>query len=307
MLIFCEMAFKYLDYNAYSHRHISPTEIGRNLGISERTVRSRVRKMEGEGFIKYYQAVPNVNLFGIKGYAMYAFQALDIPAKHQALEYFRRADWVAQIIDPLGPEFWVTFASPSDGEAQRTIEGIARNLKGSFKVFEHEIGPPTSQLGKLDWQIIQRLRYNALSSAQDLAKALSITPRMVEYRISKLLASGAFFIKAWLDVQKQQGIIFYQLTVTVDPSKQDHILKGLREMHGEKLWQLSVPMTGMIMANLFAFSSGEPENQLMKVVKLEGVMDCALSILREQMECRNPSWIDRLIGAKVSPSQIIPA
>ncbi len=173
---------------------------------------------------------------------------------------------------------------------------IAPRLKGSFKMFEHEIRQPTSRPGKLDWQIIQRLRYNATCSAEDIAKALSITKRMVEYRISKLLAAGAFFIKAWLDVQKQQGIIFYQLTVTVDPSMQDRILKGLREMHGEKLWQLSAPMTGMIMANLFAFSSGEPENQLMKVVKLEGVMDCGLSILREQMESSNPSWIDRLIA-----------
>ena len=47
--IFCEMAFKSPKFNAFRDRHISPSGIGRNIGLDEKTVRVRVRRMEDEG------------------------------------------------------------------------------------------------------------------------------------------------------------------------------------------------------------------------------------------------------------------
>ena len=48
---------------------------------------------------------------------------------------------------------------------------------------------PVSVADRLDWQIIQELRYDALSGVKELSESLSITPRMIEYRIKKLLGS----------------------------------------------------------------------------------------------------------------------
>lgn len=56
--IFCEIAFKGIDYDSFTDRRVSPSAIGRKLGLDEKTVRSRVKKMENDGFIKYIRLCP---------------------------------------------------------------------------------------------------------------------------------------------------------------------------------------------------------------------------------------------------------
>jgi DNA-binding Lrp family transcriptional regulator len=62
--IFCEIAFKGLDYDSFTDRRVSPLAIGRKLGLDEKTVRVRIKK--DDGFIKYYQAMPSLALFNSK-------------------------------------------------------------------------------------------------------------------------------------------------------------------------------------------------------------------------------------------------
>src|SRR4030095_9474805 len=80
--IFCEIAFKGLDYDSFTDRRVSPLAIGRKLGLDEKTVRLRVKKMENDGFIKYYQAMPSLALFQLKTTNTYRFEALNITTKH---------------------------------------------------------------------------------------------------------------------------------------------------------------------------------------------------------------------------------
>ena len=110
--IFCEMAFKYLDYNRFSERHVSPTKIGQKLGVDEKTVRLRVRKMEGDGFIKYYQAMPNLTLFGLNEICSFMFEAPSIPSKHTAIQHLRKAPLAVEIDDFLGPYVSVGIDAP---------------------------------------------------------------------------------------------------------------------------------------------------------------------------------------------------
>jgi DNA-binding Lrp family transcriptional regulator len=60
--IFCEMAFRDLGYEKFTERRPSAGEMGKKLGLDEKTVRSRVNRMEESGFIKYYQATPSLAL-----------------------------------------------------------------------------------------------------------------------------------------------------------------------------------------------------------------------------------------------------
>src|SRR5215472_13808527 len=85
--IFCEIAFKNPSVNELGGRDISPSGIGRNLGLDEKTVRVRIKKMEEDGFIKSYQAIPSFALFGLKTIASYRFEALNVLTKHHVIEY----------------------------------------------------------------------------------------------------------------------------------------------------------------------------------------------------------------------------
>src|SRR5438445_1922331 len=154
--IFCEMAFKYTDFNAPVERRISPSEIGKKVGLDEKTVRQRVKKMEEEGFVKYYQLIPNLALFHLQS-RMYGFQARDISLKHQAIESLRETPMVLEIMDTLGQGFSVTLAGSSSGAVQRlALETKNRlHLVRAFKAVDWPAVTPTMSPNSLDWQIIQ--------------------------------------------------------------------------------------------------------------------------------------------------------
>ncbi len=322
--IFCEMAFKYTDYHAPTERRFSPSEIGRKLSLDEKTVRLRVKKMEEEGFIKYYQVVPNLGLLGFGHLAMYGLQARDITSKKEAIEAAQRRPGVVEIIDAVGPGFSVTLAGSSEDGLQRRAVEIANDLqvKRLFKIAERPMAEATGSPTRLDWQILEACRYDALCPATTIAEKLSITPRMVEYRIEKLLESRAGFIKAIIDVQSLKGIIFYTLVLFSGEAKARGLVQALQDAHGERLWSLVEPRplrSGLVPrgtrdkllfalaprgwvvgANLFGETAGEPEAALLQALKFDGVKRGLLSILKEWIEPRRPAWIDGLVRDKIA-------
>ncbi len=300
--IFCEMAFKYLDYNAFTERHVSASDIGKKLGLDEKTVRLRVRKMEEDGFIKYYEAIPNPALFGLKSMGMYIFQTEDIPSKYDALKYIRQSPWIVEAFDAVGPTFSVTLAGASQEEVQNIVDEMTGKLrlKTGIKIGDRVARPPLSSPNRLDWRIIQKLRYDAVCPTKEIADALSITPRMAEYRITKLLQSGAFFIRALINAQQQHGLIFYGLILFVDEARKSTLIKEMRDFYGEKVWAMFMPMSGVVGVNLFGFTPGEPEEAVMRALKLEGVKQASFSLFKELIEPQRPNWTDRLIEERIT-------
>ncbi len=302
--IFCEIAFKGLDYDSFTDRRVSPLAIGRKLGLDEKTVRVRVKKMEDDGFIKYYQAMPNLALFQLKNMNTYRFETLNIATKHRVLEYVQELQFIVEAIDYLGQVASISISGTSSEE----IGQVADELANRFELYKWVLGSriirePVSIADRLDWQIIQKLRYDALSSIKEISESLSITPRMVEYRIKKLLGSGTLLVRAIINSQKQQGLIFYELEISVDEAKQYEVIKRLSEIYAEKLWSVRTLAVGILLANFFAFTLAEPEEAYVKTLKLEGVRSCSLFIFKETVEPKRPNWTDGLIEQKIAPSK----
>ncbi len=303
--IFCEAAFKGLDYDSFTDRRVSPLAIGRKLGLDEKTVRVRVKKMEDSGFIKYYQAMPTLAFFQLKTMNTYRFEALNIATKHRVIEYLQELPFIVDTIDYLGQAVSVSISGTSFEE----IDQAATELTNRFELHKwvlgnHVIKEPVSVAvaDRLDWQIIQRLRYDALLGVKELSGSLSITPRMVEYRIKKLLGSGMLLVRAIINSQKQQGLIFYELEISVEEAKQYEVIKRLSEIYAEKLWSVRTLAAGILLGNFFAFTLAEPEEAYVNILKLKGVRSCSLFIFKETVEPKRPSWIDRLIEQKISHS-----
>lgn len=299
--IFCEIAFKGLDYDSFTDRRVSPLAIGRKLSLDEKTVRVRVKKMEDDGFIKYYQAMPSLALFQLKNMNTYRFEALNIATKHRVIEYVQELPFIVEAIDYLGQVVSVSISGTSSEE----IDQVANVLANRFELYKWILGSliirePVSVADRLDWQIIQELRYNALSGVKELSESLSITPRMVEYRIKKLLGSGMLLVRAIINSQKQQGLIFYELEISVDEAKKYEVIKRLSEIYAEKLWSVRTLAAGILLANFFAFTLAEPEEAYVNTLKFEGVRSCSLFIFKETVEPKRPNWMDGLIEQKVA-------
>ena len=301
--IFCEIAFKGLDYDSFTDRRVSPLAIGRKLGLDEKTVRVRVKKMEDDGFIKYYQAMPSLALFQLKNTNTYRFEALNIATKRRVIEYIQELPFIVEAIDYLGQVVSVSISGTSSEE----IDQVASGLASRFELYKWILGSriirePVSVADRLDWQIIQELRYDALSGVKELSESLSITPRMIEYRIKKLLGSDMLLVRAIISSQKQQGLIFYELEMSVDETKQYEVIKRLSEIYAEKLWSVRTLAAGVLLANFFAFTLAEPEEAYVNTLKLEGVKSCSLFIFKETVEPKKPNWMDRLIEQKIASS-----
>jgi DNA-binding Lrp family transcriptional regulator len=301
--IFCEIAFKGLDYDSFTDRRVSPLAIGRKLGLDEKTVRVRVKKMEDDGFIKYYQAMPSLALFQLKNMNTYRFEALNIATKHQVMKYIQELPFIVEASDYLGQVASISISGTSSEE----IDQVAAGLVNRFELYKWILGSriikePVSIADRLDWQIIQELRYDALSGVKELSESLSITPRMIEYRIKKLLASEMLLVRAIINSQKQQGLIFYELEMSVDETKRYEVIKRLSEIYAEKLWSVRTLAAGVLLANFFAFTLAEPEEAYVNALKLEGVRSCSLFIFKEIVEPKRPNWMDGLIEQKIASS-----
>jgi DNA-binding Lrp family transcriptional regulator len=302
--IFCEIAFKGLDYDSFTDRRVSPLAIGRKLGLDEKTVRVRVKKMEDDGFIKYYQAMPNLALFQLKNMNTYRFEALNIATKHRVIQYIQELPFIVEAIDYLGQILSVSISGTSSEE----IDQVASGLANRFELYKWILGSrimkeSVSVADRLDWQIIQELRYDALSGVKELSESLSMTPRMVEYRIKKLLGSGMLLVRAITNSQKQQGLIFYELEMSVDETNQYDVIKRLSEIYAEKLWSVRTLAAGVVLGNFFAFTLAEPEEAYVNTLKLGGVRSCSLFIFKETVEPKRPNWMDRLIEQKIASSK----
>lgn len=298
--ILCEIAFRDRGYEEFEERHPSAADLGRKLDLDKKTVRARVKRMEDSGFIKYYQTIPNLGLFGIQVISHFRFEALNLSTKNAIINHIHEVPRLVDSYDYLGPFLACSMAGATREEARKGADYLASRYElGAVVLGSRAIKEPAFRMDDLDWQIIRGLRYDAESSDRDLAEALSVTERIVGYRISKLMKTGAIRTQAILDPRRQAGLLFYELELAIDPQRRGAISKWLEERHSNELWNLSSPTADLILANLFCFTIAEPETSVLDVLKLEGVKHCRLFILKEVIEPKRPNWIDSLIDARL--------
>ena len=300
VLIFCEMSFKYFDYPG-KNRRPSPRLIGSKLGLDERTVRIRTRRMEHEGFIQYYQTIPNLCLFDRPVASLCNFRASSVSEKQRALEKARDVNDVIDISDFLGETFGITISGSSDEDLNKKAARIASQINMSqFQLTPPRQFPtPRRSMEKLDWQLVQSLRYDALRPTKEIADDLGITYRMAEYRLGKLFESLALSTRAIINARDPKGIIFYSLNLSLNAEKSTPIMRRLRASYGNRLWWHFNPPGPTVVLFLFATSIGRAEDDLLQALHSPGVRDGSLTVFKGWVEPRRPSWIDGQIGERI--------
>ena len=299
------MAFTDPSYEEFEERHPSAADLGKKLGLDKKTVRIRVNRMEESGFIKYYQATPNLALFGMRVLSLFRFEALNLSTKNAIVNHLHEVPRLVESSDYLGPFLTGSIAGTTREEARNAADYLSSKYElGTVVLGTRTIKEPVARIDNLDWPIIRSLRYDAKTSDRDLAEALHVTERMVGYRISKMLRSGVIRTKPVIDPQRQAGLLFYELEMAIEPQRRGAISSWLVEEHGDRLWNMSSPMADVILASLFCFTIADPEQSVIEAMKLEGVKRCLLFILKEVIEPRRPNWIDALIELKLRSQDI---
>jgi len=271
--------------------------IAQGLGLDEKTVRVRLRRLEDEGFIKYYQAAPDLALLGISTELTSRFEAVNVATKIDSLHYAQSQDGMVEALDFLGTSFVVTGAGNSADEATDLHKRIAHRFElDRFEQGRRTLPPSDAQLLPLDWKIIERMRYDARAPIDDVAGALGITPRMVRYRLGKIRASGAVTIRPMIDARRQQGVILYRLVVTTLSTSREEVLARLRQRLGDSIWAVRLTAAGPLLVDMFGFGLAEPEESVVAALEVKGVEACAALTLKEILEPPHGNWVDRRIA-----------
>ena len=303
--IFCEMAFNPQN-SSFPKRLPSAADIGKALGLDEKTVRTRVKNMEESGFIKYYQLVPNLALFGLRSIGTFRFEAMNLATKAEVVKKFGTAHQLVEGYDYIGNSVVATFAGVTSADVEKASDLLASRFElGKTKVGERAVREPLSKLDTVDYQIMRELRYDAQAKMKAIAGKLGLTQRMVEYRVGKIVSSGSVLVRATIDPKKQAGLVFFELDVTVDEDRHPEAVRKIRERYSERLWQFSTPTAGRFVGNFFAFSLGEPEDVALEVREMKGVRMCLPFVLKETVEPGKPNWIDRLIEQSIERTSIL--
>lgn len=297
------MSFKYFDYPGQQRRP-SPKAIGAKLGIDERTVRLRTKKMERDGFIQYYQTIPNLRLFDKPLASLCNFQSPSLVTKPRILEALRTVDNIVDIADFFGESFGVTISSSSQTLAHESAKELAQKVGiSNFQLLPPRHFPVTNgSISKLDWQLVKTLRYDAQRPTEKIAKELGITYRMADYSIRKLLESRAVSVRAIINARDPEGILFYSLNLELDGQKQKETVADLRKLYRERVWWTVNPPGPVTIFFLFASSIGRAEDDLLQALSTKGVRSGSITIFKGWVEPSKPSWIDKAIESRIHSS-----
>ncbi len=140
-----------------------------------------------------------------------------------------------------------------------------------------------------------------LYQASELSESLSITQMMVEYRIKRLLGSGMLLVRAIINNQKQRGLIFYELEISVDEAKQYEVIKQLREIYAEKLWSVRTLTAEILLANFCVYSC-RARRSICKHTSNWGCKIMFFFHIQGNRWTKKPNWIDGLIEQKIAES-----
>jgi DNA-binding Lrp family transcriptional regulator len=271
--------------------------IARGLGLDEKTVRVRLRRLEEEGFIKYYQAAPDLALLGISSEVTCRFDAVNVATKIESLRFAQTQDGMVEGLDFLGSSFVITTAGTTAEEAIDLHKRIAHRFElDRFEQGRRILPPSDARLVPLDWKIIERMRYDARAPIDDVAGALGITSRMVRYRLRKIRASGAVMIRPMIDARRQRGVILYRLIVTIESGTREDVLARLRRRFGDSIWAVRIPVAGPLLVDMFGVSLADPEESVVAALQVRGVQACAALTLKEILEPPHGNWVDRRIA-----------
>ena len=258
--------------------------------------------METEGFIQYYQAIPNPGLFGKPLLCSYGFKAPNVLAKQNALRFFKDADAIIDIAEFLGEMCGPTIVASSEQEAEMVVQRIGEQVGfPGIKLMPPRPFPPAKAApDKVDWGIMRALRYDALRRTEDIARELEITYRMVDYRISRLLDSQSLFIRAILNSKDSKGVLFYSLMLELEDSTEERLKQSVLDSYAGRTWWSITPPGPMMVLNLYATSIGEPEDTLLDATSRPGVKSGSIVIFKGWVEPTRPNWIDRILVDKAA-------
>ena len=158
---------------------VTPREIGEQVGISESGVRSRLRHLSEEGFLKDRTVIPNPSLFGKRIFVtdLLVRQPGEVDRLLRDLALVEGVLFTRDVMDEDERKIQVHFASDNDVTAARLGALLGRlATEGALTAPRPYYIPPSEvELSPLDWRVLGALWRRPDSSYAEIAEAVGIS------------------------------------------------------------------------------------------------------------------------------------
>jgi len=170
-------------------------EISESVGVSENGVRSRLRGLVEQGFLRGKALTPNPSLFGVRVFVV----PLPIGTPTDAGRVFHDLPLVDGVVfardtmDEGEREVQVYIVAPHDSAATR-LASLLRRLSPAREVRPPEpywIPPCDRELSPLDWRLLDAMGRLPDATVPEVAKAVGVSLKTAAKRAHQLIESRA--------------------------------------------------------------------------------------------------------------------
>ncbi|HET6403110.1 MAG TPA: Lrp/AsnC family transcriptional regulator [Candidatus Thermoplasmatota archaeon] len=195
-------------------------ELGSRVGLSANAVKARVHRMQSEGVLQGFAALPRPALLGCREGLLLFTGADDADEREEEiLRGLAEVPGVRFIDISLDHSVWVWLLYRDEDDWER-IERAAISLVGKppARGVRGDGRPaPTRALAPSDWKVLRALQPDGRAHAKDLAARAGLTFKPLKRRLDTLLASGDVRVVPVVSPADASGSVLFRVVAFLHP------------------------------------------------------------------------------------------
>ncbi|MEM4399478.1 MAG: AsnC family transcriptional regulator [Candidatus Nitrosocaldus sp.] len=259
--------------------------IGRSVGLSTSTVRSRVLNMLNTGLITRF--VASLDLTAL-GYSM-----IHVAVKHngnevQVMERLRLLGNILMSVTCVGDI--TVFGLASKGMLKERLDLLPVVLQPNTVLYTSSMDAMPRRLLCNDLRIIRELLKEPRASIKSIASRLNISERTVKRRLDQMLKSNILHFTVLINPSAMRGFINFSMIITLNDYN-NNLMSRLGSVLDSNLLMPLITVSQNRLVGVLYSESVEHMNELIRRVRsIEGVMNVDFFI------AQRVHWMDEWIG-----------
>ncbi len=182
-------------------------ELAKHLGVSQETVRLRVKRAREQGYLPAWRIRFNPRLIGYRPAGADLTVARGI-AKATAISQLRLVPGVVLIVDFRDEGMLVVFWYEDDEGLDRTCGRIGSICGAPPRaVWRSGVLEPSVRLRSMDWRILEVMKDDARMPLRHVAASLGFTVRTVQRRLNSMAEGRAIMLEGTPRVSRMAGLV----------------------------------------------------------------------------------------------------
>ncbi|MEM0029303.1 MAG: AsnC family transcriptional regulator [Candidatus Nitrosocaldus sp.] len=259
--------------------------IGRSVGLSTSTVRSRVLNMLNTGLITRF--VASLDLTAL-GYSM-----IHVAVKHngnevQVMERLRLLGNVLMSVTCVGDI--TVFGLASKGMLKERLDLLPVVLQPNTVLYTSSMDAMPRRLLCNDLRIIRELLKEPRASIKSIASRLNISERTVKRRLDQMLKSNILHFTVLINPSAMRGFINFSMIITLNDYN-NNLMSRLGSVLDSNLLMPLIPVSQNRLVGVLYSESVEGMNELIRKARsIDGVASVDFFI------AQRVHWMDEWIG-----------